>query len=177
MSLSTGASVPGANAQIGEAFVGRGANAAHVNTVLGLRSGPVGAAFATIIGSPSAGHVPFLVVARPNVPVQPPTLFVNKAPLQGEAHELLTWGAAQAGVAAGVTLALKDGTVPVHLAKTLVVIAAVWVDPGASEEEEVYANNREATCTSLQRGKAGLPSMEQVMDAGEFPENPFFRRR
>ena len=33
--------------QIGEAAVGNDANAAHVNTVLGHRNGPVGAAWAT----------------------------------------------------------------------------------------------------------------------------------
>jgi 5,6,7,8-tetrahydromethanopterin hydro-lyase len=66
--------------EIGEGFVGSGAEAAHVSTMLGERSGPVGAAFATILGSPSVGHVPFLVVARPNLAVRPPTLFVNKAP-------------------------------------------------------------------------------------------------
>jgi len=32
---------------IGESFVGEGAEAAHVNTVLGRRDGPVGAAWAT----------------------------------------------------------------------------------------------------------------------------------
>jgi 5,6,7,8-tetrahydromethanopterin hydro-lyase len=31
----------------GESFAGEGADAAHVNTVLGSRSGPVGAAWAT----------------------------------------------------------------------------------------------------------------------------------
>ncbi len=32
---------------IGESFVGEGADAAHVNTVLGSRNGPVGVAWAT----------------------------------------------------------------------------------------------------------------------------------
>ena len=33
--------------KIGEGFVGEGANAAHINVVLGLRDGPVGTAWAT----------------------------------------------------------------------------------------------------------------------------------
>ncbi len=32
---------------IGESFIGDGADAAHVNTVLGRRDGPAGAAWAT----------------------------------------------------------------------------------------------------------------------------------
>mgnify|MGYP001421897508 CR=1 FL=1 len=70
--------------QVGEAFAGSGAEAAHVNTVLGRRGGPVETAWATALATPRAGHVPFVVVLRPNLPVQPPTLFVNKATLGGD---------------------------------------------------------------------------------------------
>ena len=44
--------------EIGEGFHGDGANAAHINTVLGLREGPVGTAFATALAQPTPGHVP-----------------------------------------------------------------------------------------------------------------------
>jgi 5,6,7,8-tetrahydromethanopterin hydro-lyase len=87
---------------IGESFVGEGAEAAHVNTVLGRRPGPAGTAWATALATPSQGHTPFLAVLRPGLPVKPPTLFVNKAAITGPAHGALTWGAAQAGVASGV---------------------------------------------------------------------------
>ena len=39
---------------IGESFVGEGAEAAHVNTVLGGRDGPVGTAWATALATPKA---------------------------------------------------------------------------------------------------------------------------
>ncbi len=87
---------------IGESYIGEGAEAAHVNTVFGERSGPVGVAWATALASPSAGHTPFVAVVIPGLPVKPMTLFVNKAPIAGDEHGTLTWGAAQAGVAGGV---------------------------------------------------------------------------
>lgn len=87
--------------EVGEGFAGDGANAAHINTVLGEKSGPVGGAFVTTLGSPKVGHIPFLVVWKPNVPVTPATLFVNKAAIANDRHGELTWGAAQAGVAHG----------------------------------------------------------------------------
>ena len=37
---------------IGESYIGEGAEAAHVNTVLGERSGPVGVAWATALATP-----------------------------------------------------------------------------------------------------------------------------
>ena len=59
--------------QIGESFVGEGVNAAHINTVLGHRDGPAGVAWATALATPSAGHVPFMAVLRPSLPVKPLT--------------------------------------------------------------------------------------------------------
>jgi 5,6,7,8-tetrahydromethanopterin hydro-lyase len=41
---------------IGESFVGDGAEAAHVNTVLGRRDGPVGVARATALATPRPGN-------------------------------------------------------------------------------------------------------------------------
>ena len=160
--------------QVGEAFVGSGAEAAHVNTVLGRRGGPVETAWATALATPRAGHVPFVVVLCPNLPVQPPTLFVNKATLSGdEQHERLTWGAAQAGVAAGVTAAVCSGIVPANDVGALLLIAAVWVSPAAGDEGLVFANNRQATETALAAGASGTPSVSDVLAAGE-PENPYF---
>lgn len=77
--------------QIGESFVGEGVNAAHVNTVFGPRSGPVGSAWATALASPSAGHVPFVAVLRPSLPVKPLTLFVTKAAPADDTHGNLIW--------------------------------------------------------------------------------------
>src|SRR5271157_6452284 len=65
--------------QVGEAFVGAGHDAAHLNTALGRRGGALETAWTTSLATPRAGHVPFVVVIQPNVAVQPPTLFVNKA--------------------------------------------------------------------------------------------------
>jgi 5,6,7,8-tetrahydromethanopterin hydro-lyase len=153
--------------QIGEAFVGSGAEAAHVNTVLGPRDGPVGAAWVTSLATPSAGHARFVVVARPGVAVQPLTLFVPKAAVDDPAgaHATLTFGAAQAGVAGGVGDALADGTVDPGLAPGLVLVAAVWVN----------ANNREATRLALVSGAAGGPQVAEVLAAvAEGPANPYF---
>ena len=143
--------------QIGESFVGEGAEAAHINTVLGHRGGPVGTAWATALASPSAGHTPFVAVVRPGIPAKPLTLFVNKAPIGNDEHGTLTWGAAQAGVACGVADAVADGIIDAGDADDLVLIAAVWVNPAAREADLVYANNRAATKGGAPRGSPFPP--------------------
>jgi 5,6,7,8-tetrahydromethanopterin hydro-lyase len=153
--------------------IGEGAEAAHLNTVLGARSGPVGSAWATALATPSAGHAPFVAVVRPGLPAKPLTLFVNKAAIAGDEHARLTWGAAQAGVASGVADAVADGVIPADVDE-LVLIAAVWVDPAARDAEAVYRNNREATRAALANGHAREPKLERVLAARATPHNPFF---
>ncbi|MDH6235851.1 formaldehyde-activating enzyme [Cryobacterium sp. CG_9.6] len=160
--------------QIGESFVGDGVNAAHVNTVFGHREGPAGVAWATALATPSTGHVPFVTVLRPSLPVKPLTLFVTKAAPASDAHGLLIWGPAQAGIAAGVAEALFDGTISREQADSWVIIAAVWVNPAADDAEAVYANNRLSVHTALVNGTASLPSADAVIAARDSPSNPFF---
>lgn len=160
--------------QIGESFIGSGANAAHINTVLGDRTGPVGTAWATALATPSAGHVPFMAVLKPGVPVKPVTLFVTKAAPAGDGHGLMIWGPAQAGVAGGVADALADGVLDAALLDEQALIVAVWVDPAADDADEVYRNNREATRTALANGARGLPSADDVLAARAHPHNPFY---
>ncbi|GIU91077.1 MAG: aldehyde-activating protein [Acidimicrobiia bacterium] len=154
---------------VGEGFAGEGAHVAHVNVVVGDRGGPVGAAWASALASPSPGHAPFVVVLRPNLPVRPFTLFVNKATVDGGRHATLTWGAAQAGVAAGVRDALRDGLVDADA----LVIAAVWVDPDAVDDRAVYEHNHAATFAALRAAREDRPRPEDVLAAGE-PRNPYF---
>src|SRR5271167_2207755 len=97
--------------QVGESFVGSGPEAAHLNTVLGEKGGPVETAWATALATPRAGHAAFVVAAQPGIAVKPMTLFVNKATIDSDEHAALTWGAAQAGVASGVLDAVADGTI------------------------------------------------------------------
>ncbi len=161
--------------RLGEGCAGEGAHAAHVNTVLGAADGPVGAAWATALATPTAGHAPFVVVLRPGLPVRPFTLFVNNATITDDAHARLTWGAAQAGVAAGVARAVAEGIVGASAAVDDVLIAAVWVDPAATDADAVFAANQEATLAALRMASDGRPTLDEVVAERSSPWNPFFR--
>lgn len=160
--------------QIGESFVGDGANAAHINTVLGLRDGAVGTAWATALAGPTAGHQPFVAIIRPGLPVKPATLFVNKATIADDKHGYLHWGPAQAGVAAGVADAVAEGVIPAERADDLALITAVWVNPAATDPDVIYRNNREAVRTALRAGADGDPTLDEVLHARDAPHNPFY---
>jgi len=160
---------------IGESFTGDGAEAAHINVVLGSREGPVGTAWATALATPSAGHTPFVAVLQPGIPVKPMTLFINKSAIASPEHGTLTWGAAQAGVAGGVADAVADGVIAGADADALALIAAVWVNPDARDAALVYANNREATKTALAAAARFHPDLDRVLAARAHPANPYYQ--
>jgi len=158
---------------IGEGFAGAGVNAAHINIIMGSRNGPVGTAWATSLASPSAGHVPFMAVAAPGVPIRPFTLFVNKAAIENDHHGQLTWGAAQAGLAAGMGMAHQQSLL--IDADDVVLIAAVWVNPAADNEEAVFENNRDATVAAVAMSRKPSGATTSDLAAMLAPTNPYFR--
>ncbi|MEI7746382.1 MAG: formaldehyde-activating enzyme [Actinomycetota bacterium] len=160
--------------QLGESFVGAGPEAAHVNTILGDRLGPVGTAWATALATPREGHAGFVVVAKPNVPVLPFTLFVNKATIASPQHGKITWGAAQLGIAAGVLDALEAGSIDHSQVHGLAIIAAVWVDPDAKDEDLVFENNRRSMSEAIQRGATHEARVEDLLALGGDLGNAYY---
>lgn len=159
---------------IGESFIGSGPNAAHINVMVGPRTGPVGSAWAGALSSPTKGHLPFMVVLQPGVPVKPATAFINKADLRGDTHETMTWGPAQAGVAKGVQESLLDGVLPPEAENDWCVIAAVWVNWSADDADAVYENNYQAAKRAIAAAVRHEPSLETVRAAAADVRNPFY---
>jgi 5,6,7,8-tetrahydromethanopterin hydro-lyase len=159
---------------IGEGFEGAGANAAHINLILGTKA-EIGGAFAGAAAAPGPGHIPFMTVLKPNLPVKPATLFVAKAVLRDANHETMTWGPAQAGVASGITKALLDGVLPAEAEDEWLAIALVWVDWNASDAEAVFAANRGAIFLACQRAMTpGWPDRAALTRGLAEVSNPFF---
>lgn len=156
--------------QIGEGSAGSGADQVRVATVLGDRDGPVGTAWATAIATPTLGHSPFMVVAKPNLPVVPATLLVPAVGISDQRHATLTLGAAQAGVAAAVLDLQMDDPDGDHC-----LIVSIWVQPSAADEESVFTNTHDAMVAALKQGAAGGPWHPNLV-AVESPENDYFRR-
>jgi len=166
---------PSERYQISEAYAGRGDNHVHINLMLGSRGGPVGQTFLTVLASPRPGHVPFLVVLQPNVPVWPPVLYVNKAEIRGDDHARVTWGASQAGVAEGMRDAVKAGALDGYDRDDVLIIIAVFVGPTARDEALLRANSREAMRLALLRAGSKEGYAADFLDESLEPFNSFYR--
>jgi 5,6,7,8-tetrahydromethanopterin hydro-lyase len=71
--------------------------------------------------------------------------------------------------------AVAEGVIPGSAVDELVLIAAVWVDWDATDADEVYGNNRDATLGALRAGSGYEPTLDEVVAARSTPWNPFFR--
>jgi 5,6,7,8-tetrahydromethanopterin hydro-lyase len=146
---------------IGEALEGHRINLAHINVPVGPSTGAAGQALATALATPSIGHAPFVIVARPGAPTEPLTLYVNKAQIANEFPGNATRGALQAGVAKAVAESLEEGVLPTEAKDNWAIVSANWVNP-ACDDLAVYEKNYRACKNAIRAAMLGLPERKAV---------------
>jgi len=154
---------PGKAYLIGEALIGEGNEVAHIDLLMGDKTGPVGDAFANGMCNLSAGHTPLLAVIRPNLPPKPHTLLVPKVTTKNIEDVNKIFGPAQAAVAKAVADAVEDGLIPKEKIDDWVIICSVFVHPAASDFRKIYQYNYGATKLALKRALEKYPSLEKIM--------------
>ncbi|MDY0267442.1 MAG: bifunctional 5,6,7,8-tetrahydromethanopterin hydro-lyase/3-hexulose-6-phosphate synthase, partial [Methanimicrococcus sp.] len=150
--------------EIGEALIGTGKELAHVDLMIGAKTGPVGQAFATGMTQLSAGHTPLLSVIRPNLPTKPSTLIVPKVTLKKGADTTKIFGPAQSAVAKAVADAVEEGIIPKEMADDIVIIASVFIAPDAEDFNKIYRYNYGATKLAIKRALDGFPCIDKVLE-------------
>ena len=164
--------------RIGEGWSGETPNGSHVNVVLAERGSPTAAAAIGMLAHPTPGHTPVLVCVgatqQEYEPVWPPTLMMNKASATDEAHQTMTWGAAQLGIGQGVLDAVADGLI--EASGDLLVLVAVYIDPAADDETAVRQASRAATRKALGVCVGGRdPAAAQALvERRDSLRNPFY---
>jgi bifunctional enzyme Fae/Hps len=157
---------------IGEALVGEGDELAHIDLVIGDKSGPVGQAFANGLSQLSAGHTPVLAVIRPNLPPKPFTLVVPKVTVKDMDEANRIFGPAQAAVAKAVADSVEEGVFPKDSIEDLVVIASVFVSTKANDYRKIYHYNYSATKLALKRAMTGYPGLDKIMYEKDRAKHP-----
>ena len=135
--------------RIGEAWSGEVPNGSHINVVLARRGSPTAAAAAGALAGPRPGHVPFLACLSPGVARAPGDDRRQQVADRGRAHVgPITWGAAQLGIAQGVLDAVADGLIDPAEVAEVVVLVAVWVDPGRARRDRGQARRTARRCAA-----------------------------
>nr|CBH38642.1 bifunctional enzyme fae/hps [uncultured archaeon] len=148
---------------VGEALIGDGEEIAHIDLMIGDKSGPVGMAFTNALSQMSAGHTPVFAVIRPNLPVKPSTVVVPKVTVRNMKEAEKIFGPAQSAIAKAVADSVEEGVIPEDKTEELVVIVSVFMHPHADDYNKIYRYNYGATKLALKRAMDGFPDIKKVL--------------
>jgi 5,6,7,8-tetrahydromethanopterin hydro-lyase len=158
---------------IGEALVGEGNEIAHIDLLIGDKSGPVGNAFANALARQSQGHSNLLAVLTPNVAVKPATVLVTKVTIKGAKQAVQMFGPAQAAVAKAVADSVAAGVIPKSECENLVIVCGVFIHWEAKEDKKIYDYNYEATKQAIAAAMKGTPTADEMIAKKDSVKHPF----
>ena len=158
---------------VGEALVGEGNEVAHIDLLIGDKSGPVGVAFANALSRQSAGHSNLLAVLTPNLVVKPATVLITKVTIKGAGQAVQMFGPAQYAVAKAVADSVHGGVIPKSLTEEVVIICGVFIHWDAKDNAKIYKYNYEATKLAIARAMKAEPSTDQMLAQKDTAKHPF----
>lgn len=158
---------------VGEALVGDGNEIAHIDLLIGTKSGPVGTAFANALANQSHGHTNLLAVLTPNLAVKPATVLITKVTIKGMKQAGQMFGPAQKAVAKAVADCVAKGTIPKDKAEDLVIVCGVFIHPAAEDDAKIEKYNYDATVLAIENAMAGKPSVADMIAGKDQAKHPF----
>lgn len=149
---------------VGEALVGDSNELAHINVLIGDKSGPAGEAFANAFANQKEGHVGLHVVLEPNLAVKPATIAVPQVTIKSMDQSVRFFGAAQSAIAKAIADSVKEGVISKSQTEKLVVICTVFIHPSAKDDQVLFKNNYEAMKLAVKRALNSQPSADEMLD-------------
>ena len=148
---------------IGEALVGDGNEAAHIDLLMGPRGSAAEMAFCNALTNNKNGFSTLLAVVAPNLACKPSTILFNKVMIKGAKQAVQMSGPAQRGVAMAVTDCVEDGTIPVEEADDIFISVGVFIHWLAKDDAKIQDYNYAATKLSIERAVAREPNAAEVV--------------
>lgn len=159
---------------VGEALSGDGNEIAHIDLLIGDKSGPVGVAFANALATQTAGHNNLLAVLTPNLAVKPATVMITKVTIKGMRQAVQMFGPAQAAVANAVADCVAAGIIPKDQCEKLCIVCGVFIHPAAADDKKIYQYNYDATKLSIHRAMKSEPSGDEMLSKKASAKHPFY---
>jgi 5,6,7,8-tetrahydromethanopterin hydro-lyase len=158
---------------IGEGLVGDGNEIAHIDLLIGEKTGPVGVAFANALANQSAGHSSLLAVITPNLICKPAPVMITKVTIKGAKQAVQMFGPAQAAVARAVADSVAAGVIPANKAEDYVIVCGVFIHWDAADDAKIYQYNYEATKLAIRGAMAGEPKINDILAKKDSVKHPF----
>jgi 5,6,7,8-tetrahydromethanopterin hydro-lyase len=158
---------------IGESLVGGGNEIAHIDLMIGSKSGSLGHAFTQALSRNTDGFTTLLAVVTPNLPCKPDTLLFNKVTIKGAKQAVQMFGPAQAAVARAVMDSVAEGVIPKSQADDLCIMVGVFIHWQAEDDKKIYDYNHQAVKESIARALKNKPSVDDVLAKYKSERHPF----
>jgi formaldehyde-activating enzyme len=135
--------------------------------LIGATDGPVGQAFANMMGQ-TAGHTRMLAIRACNQMVRPATMIVPKVTMKSGAYVNLFGGVVQSATADAVLDCVIEGILPRAQVNDLCIISLIWIDPRCAtdaklDEQDLYRTNYEATKLAIARAMKDEPTIDELI--------------
>ena len=160
--------------RVGEALVAGGppGTAAEPEVVIGELDGPVGNAFANLIGDQVKGHSRVLAIMNTDIMVKPATLMVSKGTVNKERYTNILMGTVQGAIANGVLDAVRSGDIPKEKANDLGIIVSVWLNPIVAKTDDLdhkilFDIHRKATALAIHKAMNNEPDIDWLLENQE----------
>jgi 5,6,7,8-tetrahydromethanopterin hydro-lyase len=158
---------------LGESLVGDGNEVAHIDLIIGSKSGPAGSAFCNALSNNKDGFTTLLAVVAPNLPAKPDTLLFNKVTIKGAKQAVQMFGPAQAAVARAVVDSVESGVIPRDKADDLCILVGVFIHWQASDDKKIFDYNYQATKESIARALGHKPAVNDVIASAKTAKHPY----
>ncbi|NDV87550.1 formaldehyde-activating enzyme [Aurantimonas aggregata] len=135
--------------------------------LIGTVTGPVGHAFASMLGQ-TVGHTRMFVVRDLNQLVRPATMMTTKATIHTEAYVELLGGVVQGATGDAIVDCVIEGVIPKAIVDEICLIITIWLDPRCAEDPnldkaDLYRTNYEATKLAIRRAMTGEPTIDELI--------------
>jgi len=154
--------------KIGEGFAGPPFfELAHIDLLLGERSGPIGKAIERALAISHPGHEVRIVSERPR------TLLVPTVTVRSEKQREHIYVYAASGVLKAIEASITDGFLPADALEDLVMIANVFVHPAAANRTRIEMNNYKAMRAAIRKALEERPTLSELLQERYAARHPF----
>jgi 5,6,7,8-tetrahydromethanopterin hydro-lyase len=158
---------------LGESLVGDGNEVAHIDLIIGSKTGPAGSAFCNALTNNKDGFTTLLAVIAPNLQCKPNTILYNKVTIKDARQAVQMFGPAQYAVAKAVQDSVAEGVIPADEADDLYVCVGVFIHWEAADDAKIQAFNYQATKEALARAISGKPTAAEATAQRNSVQHPF----
>ena len=152
----------------GEALCGANNEVAHVDLVMGIRTGPLRMAVENA-GTLADGYHSSNIIKD----LELTTVFAPTVAVTDEKHKMMIYEVAQKAVADAIKRTITDRIIPEELIPDLAIAVNVFVHPNATNPRRVHINNFRAVRFSLRRAIEDRQSVDEIIARKDSARHPF----